>query len=220
MVKTQQSPSLPLRELLYQNLLRLPTLCSNAGDVLHQLYFVIGNGYDWKDGRLVEDSVCYNEYTGGESFEAYLERMNSTTPESFGPGLRGLDDDDYDAYLNTGRSLTELARADVERDGLKAFHHHKENMDSLLKDFSIPKNKLYPLCPKYARFFTVPDDVKDDYLLGAIVSSASYVSALADDIITPGRSIPTPDEMGQLLDQQRKLQALAKERDLKGDEIR
>lgn len=85
--------------------------------VLEHMYCVIGNGYEWKKGRLV--------------------RKKDRT--DFSMNMLKKFCEDFNIPFNRPRKIS----------------------------FEERKLKIYPISFDYSKIFTVPDNVKDDYLLGA-----------------------------------------------------
>jgi hypothetical protein len=142
-----------------------PSLFTDEEDVLEHLFFVNGNGFEWKNGELVE-------------------RYEEPTPAQM---LRKARRDDRATYKNQ--------IASYKRCGLDTAHLRRELYDRLHKSPAVLRKQevarrfemveqgwsgdsgwriengtlvrpIYPLC-EYAKILHVPADVKPDWLAAA-----------------------------------------------------
>lgn len=104
-----------LEETIQEMFDNYPILFHNRIDCLNHLFCVIGNGYDWMDGELVDE-----------------------------------DAKDIKNNLIDG----------------KAFQHNKDDYFNM---FRTKNNKvfIYPLCKEYSYLFNFPQDIKNDWIMGA-----------------------------------------------------
>ncbi len=133
-----------LNHLIWDSLWHYPMLYNHAGHVLHHLYVVIGNGFDWHEGRL-------------------------TTPDRKNYDDNILEPPTTDEHMKLGDPPHSALVVSFEIDRLRRNANAlfvRENVDLLVFDIEREWNKLYPIC-EYARVFTVPDDVQPDFLAGA-----------------------------------------------------
>ena len=118
-----------------------PMLFSTRQECYDHLFCVIGNGYRWWHGQLVDERpfVCDKKER-----EALLE----------------MNDRDYCREVPRAEQSEENARKKQERD--------RQTMDFLLRRKAEGANpfispKWYPLSRKYSALFNVPEDVKPDW---------------------------------------------------------
>jgi hypothetical protein len=111
--------------------------------VLDHLYFVIGNGFRWKNGQLVELSFGTRE-----------PRIIVThLPEEF-----------FTDYKILRKDRHGIPNYSIENGFLKETRWWEEN--------SYYPVHFYPLCENYSNVFLIPDNVKKDYMEGAIFVTA------------------------------------------------
>jgi hypothetical protein len=132
-------------------MLEYPTIFPSVGEVLHHLFAVNGNGYDWVDGELVCGElhlpIDVETIVVGERAK-YLSQIEwyKTDPQFEGT----------DAWLH------------IEQD-LAAYEFRATNIDRFVTDRCIRSAKVGSVYPMsvYADILSIPDDVKDDWLLAA-----------------------------------------------------
>ena len=153
-------------------LLNYPMLYPNALTVYNQLFCVIGNGYEWKNGELVyydKSEIKRNSMSVKTAVMSLLKeelidewRDEDSATRRFMKAYEGLDD-----MANYVARHNEHILEDVKR----IFH-----VNTAMNDFSIPTERLtgimeidyqfkfYPLC-EYSAICCIPDDVKPDWLI-------------------------------------------------------
>ena len=179
-----------LKNNIRESLLYYPGIFDNALDVLHHMYCVIGNGYEWVNGELVECSGREMSISVKDAINYTIAwRLNSENIHStIESAILLLDIDEKNPdYMKLSKALSDRLSNDVTRVvNMTLDIEHRVNDFSIatLKDYpdsfmcmvrernldSARKKMfawhLYPLC-EYSRMCTIPDDVKDDYLAGA-----------------------------------------------------
>lgn len=129
-------------------LLAYPRLFIDEVDVLHQLFFVNGNGMEWKNGELTDGKTSIQQYID----EANMHRgdLDKTNPD----------------YMPMGATIEEL-HSKEEKYRLRMIEDYGEECDCwyLLSDGRIGRI-MYPIC-QYAKILHVPKDVKQDWLKAA-----------------------------------------------------
>lgn len=163
------------REHLRQIMLTYPTLFPTAIQAYNQLFMVIGNGYEWKDGELVyedEKSLCS---TQEEAINRIIEDRLKLVKEI------------YEIHHNneTTGNVTFCNIIDRYNYQIKTYIHNIFNIEAIMNDLSIPdvcdpvnekfyknknpksddynKFKFYNLS-RYSAIATTPDDVKPDWI--------------------------------------------------------
>ena len=179
-----------LQNNIRESLLYYPGIFDNALDVLHHMYCVIGNGYKWVNGELVECSGREMSISVKDAIDYHIatklssEKINSCI--DFAIVLLDIDKNNPD-FDKLSKALSDKLSND-----LTGIINMTLDIEHRASDFSIAtlseypdsftckvreKNKdsarkkmftwhLYPLC-EYSKICTIPDDVKDDYLAGA-----------------------------------------------------
>ena len=143
-------------------LLTHPTIHPTALHVYDHLFLVVGNGYEWEDGELVE--VCGNDFC--KTVEESVVRNIRFTFEGSDVIKRII--------KNVDNILDKTVERMIKESIIPAFH-----VDERMQDFTIPewynenlphndfnKFKFYGLS-NYSKIFTIPDDVKNDWLIAA-----------------------------------------------------
>lgn len=134
-----------------------PTLYPNRLNVDNHLFAVIGNGYEWKGGQIVEDvysserneddeyeNLSKAEYSSlftANDYEMYVERFNNYNPNVNRIFHKMID----------GKSEEEI------NDLITSKLNEPYKMDSRLKWH------VYPLCD-YSKIVNIPDNIQDDWL--------------------------------------------------------
>lgn len=179
-----------LQNNIRESLLYFPTIFDNALDVLHHMYCVIGNGYEWFNGELVECSGRERSISVKDAIEHNIaRRLNSENINSIIESsmlLLDIDKKNPD-FKKLSEALSGRLAKDVTRVvnmTLDIEHRAADFSIATLKDYPDSftcmvreKNKdcarkkmfawhLYPLC-EYSKLCTIPDDVREDYLAGA-----------------------------------------------------
>jgi hypothetical protein len=122
-----------LAERLESAIYKYPTLYKSGGDVLHHLFVVNGNGYEWtKDGDLV--SYPYDNEDTYENFEIYLDYISKRLSII-------LSNEDIERYAEQYKNIT-IIRAQTK---IRS------------KDKRLHVEYTYPLC-QYAKINTMPDN--------------------------------------------------------------
>jgi len=146
---------------LKQCLLTYPSIYPNALYVYDHLFLTIGNGYEWKDGTLVSnENYCTNVE------DAIVKNINFMLVDNNEVLKRMMTHIDNALEKTVERLIRECVRPSF---------HIKERM----ADFTVPdwydenaphkdfnKFAFYTLS-KYSRLYTMPDDVKNDWLCAA-----------------------------------------------------
>lgn len=148
-----------------------PVLFFNRLRVDEHLFAVIGNGYEWKNGQLVE---CEYDYEDEElSDDSIIVGISKTSTASFPNDeiKRRYEDYSYDKVLKPGRKSR--LKFDAEHPELMAFimglngkpndYKHLPEDDYYVPVTGRDEFKVYPLC-EYSKLCCIPDDVQRDWL--------------------------------------------------------
>lgn len=140
-----------IKTTIKQCMLRYPTLFSDQFDVMHHLFLVIGNGYQWVDGEL-----CENDQAEPVVFEQ--ARVVLASRQKLIESARKAE-----ASLPGSEFSKEMSRRVADFDVVA------QNIDALCEDLGsvelAAQARLYPCCSDCAKIFRVPDDAKADWLL-------------------------------------------------------
>ncbi len=119
--------------------------------VLNHLFLVIGNGYEWHDGYLCEDEL-----------KPYGEKKFKSLPKMF------FKRREY-TYKRTTEAMYDFNKKhpDIIKWKLNIVKKGKRYYYKYPKDVVGAKFSPYPIC-EYSRFTIIPDDVRPDWLKGAI----------------------------------------------------
>lgn len=143
-----------------------PSLFVDEADVLHHLFFVNGNGYEWVDGQLVD--VC----SSSQDLDATrVQDKRRLKWEAKKAAAEGRDTRFYEQQLALiAKSPAAQRRAERQHrirrctqrrpPGSRIRECHYLDEQGRLKHY------LYPLC-EYADILHVPDDVKLDWFKAA-----------------------------------------------------
>ena len=151
-----------LKTLVKHLIMQCPCLFPNALAVYDHLFYVIGNGFSWKNGELHE--IGFKTKTKEQCIQDvmndYAERLENRVKE-----LNEMKNDGV-IVEEAFNKFIELRKAgyakDVERETY-IVEHAKE----LAEDFTPYKRFVfYPLCKGYSKCTTIPDDIKPDWLEG------------------------------------------------------
>jgi hypothetical protein len=125
-----------------------PTLFTNRTDVLHHLFCVIGNGYDWKGGRLVAPRHQTDRRDPEENIHTYESYIA-----------------EYHYNADVHKFQEEIFRKIVEDNNERCRYRidHAEELALTTGTLSY----IYPLC-EYSKMNTVPNNVKPDWLDGCV----------------------------------------------------
>lgn len=130
------NPDDTVRESLYY----YPSIYKTRGDVLHHLFCVIGNGYEWLNGELV---------TASRGDEDPIEReIDSTLAIIQKPNAREILQDMYWEILS-------------DRIALVADRH--KNLENAMDDYSFSDRFLYPKSETYAKLWNYPEDITPEW---------------------------------------------------------
>jgi len=146
---------LSLEENIRWSLLMYPTIHKSRGDVLHHMYFVLGNGYEWVDGRLIDRSWT----------QAHAEKL-------IADGLAGRDP--YARYKEVNDDpVWQLAVDKMIARSIKEYRAAQDNIEERLRLRGFG-SKPYPYS-KLSMFFEIPEEVDLDYLEGAMEAAEDYL---------------------------------------------
>jgi len=147
-----------------------PSTMGSLCACLHHYFFVVGNGYKWKNGMLVE-------YFG----DIYID----TLPDNLSKWKRW----DRNKFEPQFKNLKERFKSFLDEEKVKVIvKYPRRFLDDWQYDLynHFTPERIYPYCPEYAKLFTIPDDVTDDWNYYAIRAGELALRGLN------GTSIPAP----------------------------
>jgi hypothetical protein len=152
-------------KVVKHGLLDYPSIFPDVGEVLHQLFLVNGNGFDWVKGELVDEysEVDYDNLNVKKIARSEIRKMK----------------ENYDSIPcgDTSFPTNDAQKLVVDRE-VNNYKFTVKNIDRLCTMENITKShfkgELYPLCGKtdgsseypnvYQKLFNVPVDVTNDWL--------------------------------------------------------
>lgn len=142
-------------------IMQYPLIYRNALDVYNHLFYVIGNGYEWKNGVLhaygfkTKSKLECVKAVIDEHIESTKKREKDYTKEIFISRLSKQDIDELIIMSYKGSLKRALSEIEIVM-----------NAEKLAEDFTPQENfKFYPLS-KYAKCMQIPDDIQPDWLEG------------------------------------------------------
>lgn len=143
--------------------LAYPSLFGSAASVLNHLYLVIGNGYDWVDGGLVE--ICDD----GKGVRV-REMLLAGVPESKIKKLVAKEDRERheEMFGKYDRERRERRKQYSLMMRFRLWRLDRELAISSKNESSKPSGSIhpYPIC-EYSALWDIPDDAKPDWVAGA-----------------------------------------------------
>lgn len=173
-----------LKDTLRNMILLYPNMY-NALKVYNHLFCVIGNGYDWVDGELVDKSEKQRRVFRSDAVEHIIKDvLNESSVENDIEDVKSilqLNDKEF-SEVNILKEYVKSKKKELISDVLMTLLYEVR-----MKDFNVPSAKNYPeslfltLREKvdtdyiwttyplsdYSAICCIPDDVKDDWLEGA-----------------------------------------------------
>ena len=125
--------------------------------VLNHLFLVIGNGYEWFDGYLKDD--IEKDLLYGKKTSKPLKKGFFKTREYH---YRRIRKSMYEFSIKNKKSLLQDNYIDFEYVKKGNYYYSRSGKDIVGYTFS-----PYPIC-EYSGFLSMPDDVRPDWLKGAI----------------------------------------------------
>lgn len=154
-----------LKTLVKHLIMQYPNIFPNALAVYNHLFYVIGNGYEWKDGELHEIGGEIKQISEKNCIKgminSHTDFMNQTIKIYNERKENGL----IDEYLT--EELTNNLKEQVKKD-IETETHIIKHAKELSEDFSVPGEifVFYPICKGYSRCTTIPENIKPDWLEG------------------------------------------------------
>jgi hypothetical protein len=144
-----------------------PTLFKERWQVLDQLFCVIGNGYEWKNGRLLyigRGKIDVNCYT--PILDVNGKAHNTNVRQNLFAWYRNDHYSDNNKYLldMLKRIKDKKAREELRKSFIVTDEYIWNNVD---KEIAGAKSNIrfYPVC-EFSKIFTMPKNVKPDWLEG------------------------------------------------------
>jgi hypothetical protein len=123
------------------------TIFGTRDHCLNHLYIVIGNGYDWRKGRLEE---------------IFRDPHKDAAPP------------DEESYIKWS-SREWFNREAKHNPHVESLEYYERLTREMVVECRTSKPSIYPMS-HYANALNVPDDVKEDYLMGAVHALALHVN--------------------------------------------
>lgn len=144
-----------LDKTILTSILYYPTISPTREAILSNLFFTVGNGYHWVDGELICDEDSGLE--GVDPVQNQIEWARSCA-ENYG----------LDVERHIERWLSKVVPIiETADDRVRAGFEHKFQRPFEDIEYPMDSSHIYQIC-NYSHIHRVPDDVKDDWLLGAL----------------------------------------------------
>jgi len=151
-----------LKTLVKHLIMQWPGLFPNALSVYDHLFYVIGNGFSWKNGELHEIGfkTKTKEHCIQNVIDDYNERLNNRIEELNKMKNDGkIDEESFNKCIELHKARY---AKNIEKE-IYIIEHAKE----LSEDFTPFEGfRFYPICEGYSKCTTIPDDIKPDWLDG------------------------------------------------------
>ena len=188
-----------VEQTVRNDLLLWPSIHVNRFSVLHHLFCVIGNGFEWKNGELVETGskgckdvsieeavkrIIDDELSIKDILSYMFLGMLSNDKEKASPFIKdelvNVVDVERKRIINDINDLVSMSfriderQADMSYPSYEKYPYHTVE---LYKNYDV---KFYPIC-EYSRICNLPDDIKTDWLIAArdmynfIVHNPQYI---------------------------------------------
>lgn len=169
-----------LEQHIRQSLLEYPSIFPHRTEVLHHLFFVLGNGYEWRGGKLAHwDEDDETDSEAALEREVALQEVAQMSPEerqellaetleSLRPRRREILFDEDDS------SFKEFVDRCMYRSRLRQFYRATEEIEERCRHRA-KLTWVYPSSPGSSKFFTMPKDVDPDWLAGALEAAEDYL---------------------------------------------
>lgn len=122
-------------EVVRRSILHYPTLFKNRTDVLHHLFYVIGNGWEWQNGELVDTCGAYEENP-----------------------LRNIQHDEDDPFLGDLNRKRNIENRHI----MDTLDERVHDLSDLSANSLDGRKHWYP-DSNYAHIHHIPEDVKPDW---------------------------------------------------------
>ena len=174
-----------VEQTVRNDLLLWPSIHVNRFSVLHHLFCVIGNGFEWKDGELVETGLKESKDV---SIEEAIKRiiddelsikdilsymflgMLSNDKEKASPFIEetklNILEGERKRIISDINDLISLTFRIDERQADMSFPSYKKYPYHMVELYKSGYVKFYPIC-EYSRICNLPDDIKPDWLIAA-----------------------------------------------------
>ena len=188
-----------VEQTVRNDLLLWPSIHVNRFSVLHHLFCVIGNGFEWKNGELVETGskgckdvsieeavkrIIDDELSIKDILSYMFLGMLSNDKEKASPFIKdelvNVVDAERKRIINDINDLVSMSfriderQADMSYPSYEKYPYHTVE---LYKNYDV---KFYPIC-EYSRLCNLPDDIKTDWLIAArdmynyIIDNPQYI---------------------------------------------
>lgn len=188
-----------VERVVRNDLLLWPSLLVNRFSVLHHLFCVIGNGFEWKDGELVEsgskgskevsieDAVkrIIDDELSIDELTAYIYLgMCSNDNGKMSPliveKLQNVVNAERDRIINNINDKVAMTFRIDERQADMSYPSYERYPYHTVELYKNSETKFYPIC-EYSRLCNLPDDIKTDWLIAArdmynfIINNPQYI---------------------------------------------
>lgn len=138
-----------VKDTVLRMMTEYPSLFPTKSDCYNHLFIVIGNGYDWVDGELVDDSNYVDN-----TFKLEEDEDEVVKEEADRYAKMGLPEDRLQAVIDRARLDFRLNKMRIQ--------FALDNIDLIMQD-NVFFQKPYPYSTNYSRVNNYPDDIKADW---------------------------------------------------------
>lgn len=175
-----------VEQVVRNDLLLWPSIHVNRFSVLHHLFCVIGNGFEWKDGELVEtgskefkevsiedaikriidDELSISDLISYK-FLGMLSNGNVKDLPSIKDKLQNVVNNERERIINKINDKVYMTFRIDERQADMSYPSYERYPYHTVELYKNPNDvKFYPIC-EYSRLCNLPDDIKTDWLIAA-----------------------------------------------------
>ena len=174
-----------VEQTVRNDLLLWPSILVNRFNVLHHLFCVIGNGFEWKDGELVEsglkeskefsiedgikkiidDGLSINELTA-YIYLGMCSNDNEKIPSIILEKLQNVANTERERIINKINDMVALTFRIDERQADMSYPSYERYPYHTVELYKESKVEFYPIC-EYSRICNLPDNIKPDWLIAA-----------------------------------------------------
>lgn len=174
-----------VEQTVRNDLLLWPSIHVNRFSVLHHLFCVIGNGFEWKNGELVETGskgckdvsieeavkrIIDDELSIKDILSYMFLGMLSSDKDKASPFIEeeklNIVNDERKRIINDINDLVSMSFRIDERQADMSYPSYEKYPYHTVKLYKNYDTKFYPIC-EYSRLCNLPDDIKTDWLIAA-----------------------------------------------------
>jgi len=173
-----------LDQRVYLSLRDYSSIFPNRAEVLHHMYFIIGNGFEWHEGRLCSPWMIKRDGELVKCFdEGKLPKRLVISPKRIYKKIVKRWETHFKDENNhyAAKLINSFQKVPCPDEALFLEIHKKKLIESSWKEWQerSSKNTLwrpYPFYESHSRISSVPNEVTTDYLVGAFEAIEDYLN--------------------------------------------